>query len=627
MTFSFLDLIPLTLFTTAALYAVLGLHAWRQRPAPAVTSFAWMMVSMALWSLTYGLEIYFPQLTVKLLWIKFEYIGIVSLPPLWLTFILEYTGRNSPFVVRNKGWLWAIPIVMLLFVWTDDIHHLIFLKTPLEPIGNLFLLTAEYGFTFWAFLAYTYLLLAIGSALLFVQTLRSSHLYRGQAVAILLAVIAPWLSSAVYVWGGFPIAGLDLTPFAFIPTGIILAWGMMRFRLLDIIPPAQSAILQNLSDGVILLDRQRRVLFMNTAAEMILSTKAEECLGQPAEAVCPAPSKAILSLLGSGEKFVETTLTTSGQPRQYEIHISPMQSAQKPAAPESVSHLIIFHDVTENRQASAALKRRDTILRVVNLVAGQFLKSSAWEQNVPQVLEQLGIAAQASRVYIFERFISEADVALVSQRYEWVAEDIEPQINNPDLQNLDWRAAGFARWEDAFEQEQIISGRITEFPASEQELLSVQGILTVAAVPIFLNEKLWGFIGFDDCLHERDWTEAELGALRAAADIFSAALTRREIEQRLVEGQHTQGLLQDIIRAALGRNEIQEMGDYLVDNLGSLLGAEYCFLSRWDERRQRAIPLAAYGVSQQDFHNLTILPGEKKPDRLHPRSRKHARCG
>lgn len=610
MAFSFYDLIPLTLFITAALYAVLGLHAWKRRPAPAVTSFAWLMLAMSLWAMTYGLEIYFPQLSVKLLWVKFEYIGIVSLPPLWLMFILEYTGQNSLFTRRNMGWLWAIPFIALLLVWTDDLHHLFFLKTPLDPVGNLFLLTAEYGLAFWVFLAYLYLLLAWGSILLVVQTLRSPHVHRGQAIAILLAVLAPWVSGAIYIAGIFPIPGLDLTTFAFIPTGIILTWAITRYRLLDIIPPAQSAILQNLSDGVILLDCQRRVLFMNIAAENILSAKAEECLGQPAEDVCPAPSKAIVSLWGSGEKFVETTLTASGQPRQYEIHISPMQTADKPAALESVSHLVVFHDVTEQKQAESALLRREAILRAVSVSSEQFIKSASWEKNVQTVLEQMGRAADASRVYIFAERIDNG-VSLLDQRYEWVAESVQAQIENPNLQNLPWREVGFARWADELEQHRTISGPVREFPASEQELLKQQEILSVAIIPIAIEERLWGFIGFDDCQRERRWGEAELDALRAAAGIFGAALTRREIEQRLVRDQNTQELLQDIIRAALGKNEIQEMAEYLVHSLGHLLGAEYCFLSRWDERRRRTIPLATYGVIHQDFLNITILPGEK----------------
>jgi diguanylate cyclase (GGDEF)-like protein len=597
------------LFTIAGIYGFLGVYGWFHRESPVTQVFTWMMLAMGLWSLGYGLEVASDSLRWITIWARLEYPGIVSIPVLWLVFSFTYTGRERWLTPRNLILLSIIPVATLLLFWTNESHHLIWKpETGIMQSGGLTLLDAEHGPMFYVFYAYTYILLATGSSLTIVGALRAPPLFRAQAIMVIVAMAFPLVGNIIYVLFG---ADLDLTPFFFLPTSLALAWAIRRYRLLDIIPPAQNAILQSLRDGVILLDRQRRVLFMNLAAERILSTRAEKCLGQPAEAVCPAPSKAILSLIGTGEKFAEITLPSGGQPRQYEIHVSPMQASQKKAAPESVSHLVIFHDVTEQKQAESALKRRDTILRVVNLVAEQFLMSSEWEQNVPQVLEQLGIAAQVSRVYVFGRFISEEGVSLVSQRHEWVAEDIEPQINNPDLQNLAWREAGFARWEDTLEQGQVVSGRVWELPPSEQELLSSQGILTIAVVPIILDEKLWGFIGFDDCLHEREWSDSELGALRAAADIFGAALARRNIELRLMQRQRSQELLQEIIRAALGKNDLYEVSQYLVDHLGNLINANLCFLTLWDEARQRVQPMASYGVPSEDYRAQVVTPGQK----------------
>lgn len=599
--------VPATLFFIAGVYGFLGVYGWVHRESPVTWVFTWMMLAMALWSLGYGLETASASLWWITIWARMEYPGIVSIPVLWLAFSLTYTGREHWLTRRNLILLSVIPIATLLLFWTNELHHLVWKSVTLKESGGLTLINAEYGLAFYVFLAYTYILLVTGSSLTIAGAMRSPPLYRAQAVSVIFAMAFPVVGNIIYVIFG---ADLDLTTFFFLPTSLALATAIRRYRLLDIIPPTQSAILQNLSDGVILLDRLRRVVFMNTAAERILSRESKKCLGQAADEVCPAPGKTILSLLGAGEQRVDVTLTTSGQPRQYEIHISPMQSAKKPAAPKSVSHLVIFHDETEQKQAESALLRREAILRAVSVSSEQFIKSASWEKNVQTVLDQMGRAADASRVYIFAAHIDNG-VSLIDQRYEWVAEGVQAQIENPDLQNLPWREVGFARWADELEQHRTISGPVREFPASEQELLKQQEILSVAIIPITIEERLWGFIGFDDCQRERRWGEAELDALRAAAGIFGAALTRREVEQRLVRDQHTQELLQDIIRAALGKNEIQEMAEYLVNSLGILLGAEYCFLSRWDERRQRAIPLAAYGVNRQDFINLTILPGEK----------------
>lgn len=595
-----------TLFLVAGFYALLGLHGWHRREIPLGRVFAALMLAMAFWSLGYGFEIAAAARTLKIFWAKMQYAGIVAIPLLWLGFALEYTGRLAFLTRRNCLLLGAIPLVTLLLVWTNEFHRLIWKSLTVVQLGGLTLLEAAYGPMFWVHTAYSYILLLTGSALAVQGALRAPRLYRAQSIATVAAVLAPLGGNIFHVFSLLPAHSVDPTPFFFIPSGIALGWGISRYRLLDIVPPAQGAILDGLSDGVILLDRKRRVLFMNSAAERILSRKAEDCLGQLAEEVCPASSRTVLSVLDKDDQRVEVSFASGAQSSQYEVRVSPLHSPNK-----SVSHLVVFHDITHRKQAEAALHRRDAVLRAVSLAAERFLKSSSWEEDAPRVLEQLGLAAQVSRVYVFERHFSAEGVSLVSQRYEWAAPGVTPQIDNPDLQNLAWIEAGYARWEEAFENRRPIAGNVREFPPSERELLAAQQILSVAVMPIFVEEELWGFIGFDDCAREREWSETELGALSAAADIFGAALARREAELRLLERQRAQNLLQEIIRSALQQSDMQAAAQILVDHLGALIHADYCFLARWDEARQQTIPYASFGVPSEEYRALRPRPGER----------------
>lgn len=601
--------VPGILILIGGLYALLGLFSWRYRDSLAARLFTWLMLALGLWSLSYGLEIYAKALLIKYFWARIEYIGIVSAPVLWFLFILVYTDQWSWMTRQKWMLLWVIPIFTLVLFWTNESHHLIWTSVTLTRHGPLTVLDPNYGWFFWVFTAFAYSCIVIGSVIAIVGALRLPALYRSQVLAIIAAALFPLIGNIVYL---FLDSNLDLTPFFFFPSSIALAWAMARYRLLDIIiPPTPNAILQNLHDAVLLLDRQRRVLYMNAVAEAIFSQPRGASVGKPVQMVCGECSTKLISLLDRGEEKLELTMPAKEGPRQFEIRILPMTASAK-SAQDAVSHLIIFHDVTENRKVERALKRRDGILRVVSLAAEQFLKSSEWEQSVPLVLEQLGIAAQASRVYIFERFVSPIGESLVSQRYEWVAEDIEPQIGNPMLQNLAWREAGFARWEDTLARGQFIAGRVRDFPLAEQELLTAQDILSIAIMPIFLDDKLWGFIGFDDCLHEREWSDSDLGALRAAADILGAALARRNVELSLYKRQHSQELLQEIIRSSLGQSTLTEMAQVLVDHLGSLIGADQCFLSVWNEKQETVVPLAAYGLPLEEYLSRRIQAGEKK---------------
>ena len=68
-------------------------------------------------------------------------------------------------------------------------------------------------------------------------------IYRKQSVALLLAALAPWVGNGTYVLGLSPVVNLDLTPFAFLFTGIAIALGLFRFRLLDLVPVARDNVI------------------------------------------------------------------------------------------------------------------------------------------------------------------------------------------------------------------------------------------------------------------------------------------------------------------------------------------------------------------------------------------------
>jgi PAS domain S-box-containing protein len=183
------------------------------------------------------------------------------------------------------------------------------------------------------------------------------------------------------------------------------------------------------------------------------------------------------------------------------------------------------------RTLEAALSSREAILAAVAFAATRFLDEPDWESNVRDVLERLGTSADVSRVYLFEMFCDTEGVLRISQRYEWAAPGITAEIGNPALQNLDLAAAGLGRWGETLARGDAIHGVVAELPEGERKILDEQDILSIALVPVIASEECWGFLGFDDCLTSREWG-TELDALRAAAGMLGAALTRRRNDRR-----------------------------------------------------------------------------------------------
>ncbi len=176
------------------------------------------------------------------------------------------------------------------------------------------------------------------------------------------------------------------------------------------------------------------------------------------------------------------------------------------------------------------LHRRESILNAVSLAADTFLRES-WEENVNYFLMLLGKAANVSRAYIFLRNSSEEYI--FHMPYEWCAPGISTQIDNPNLNGINFKTDGFERWIPIMEKTDIVHGLVRTLPASEQVELQAESILSIICVPITVNNNWWGFIGLDDCLNEREWDFAEIDALKTAANIMSAAVQREKSDDEI----------------------------------------------------------------------------------------------
>ena len=73
----------------------------------------------------------------------------------------------------------------------------------------------------------------------------------------------------------------------------------------------------------------------------------------------------------------------------------------------------------------------------------------------------------------------------------------------------------------------MIVGDVDAFPAAERDELRAQDITSTLVLPIRVDDAWWGCIGFDECVRMRDWAGGEIEAMRAAAALLGAALTRQ----------------------------------------------------------------------------------------------------
>jgi len=192
-----------------------------------------------------------------------------------------------------------------------------------------------------------------------------------------------------------------------------------------------------------------------------------------------------------------------------------------------VEYQAVARDITELHTA------REAIIEAVSFAAEQFFGRPPMSRHIQQFLKRLGKAAGTSRAYLFRKHVDADLRPVISQVAEWCAPGVTPQIDNPLLQEMPWNPERPDGTAAMLVNNRVLHGSIRQLPDDERDFLAAQGIISMAIVPITIEDVYWGHIGFDDCRIDRRWAPSEIDALRAAANIIGAAVQREHHESAL----------------------------------------------------------------------------------------------
>jgi diguanylate cyclase (GGDEF)-like protein/PAS domain S-box-containing protein len=341
------------------LFAILGslafialtIYARQRRSARGGRSFAILIVALAVWSIGHGLQIAITNPATKALLVKIQYLGVLTVPPAWLVFALEYTNRETWITWRNLLLLAIEPLLTLIMVWINPFDLMWKTRDISETLGD------PAGLGPWNFVnrTYAYLLLLAGVFLLFRMFMRSPRFYRRPILALLIGALAPFAVEVLALTGVTPWPEVDLTGFALTITAAMVSWGFFNYRLLDIVPAARDAVIESMIDGVIVLDGRNRIVDLNPAAVAILGQKDQEVIGQPASEAFPSRADLLKHYREVTEARVEITLGDEPKERIFDLRISPF-SGGKGRAPW---RLLVLREITERKRAEMALRESE----------------------------------------------------------------------------------------------------------------------------------------------------------------------------------------------------------------------------------------------------------------------------
>ncbi len=374
-----------------------GLYSWRKRVTPGALPLALLMFMAAPWALGAALRIAAVPLALKIFWIKYQALWLLPIATAGFWFAIEYANLTHRLGRRAIALLSIPALVAAALIITNNVHHLAWsgfaFNGHIRPV-----LGAASPF----FIGYG-LLLAIANSLIFVWLFVTSPLHRWPAGLCVLGQLAPRFAYVMETVRPNLVAPMDPTVLAGCFTAVMYTIALFRFRMLDLIPVARSTVIEQMREGMMVLDKQERIVDLNPAAEQILGVAAE-ARGRNAVDVLPGlPDLSTLNV--QPDLGAEFRVEHNGSSHWYSVQGSPLQHRSG----LSYGYLILLHEVTqeklahmrivEQQRALATLEERDRLARELH-------------DSLGQVLAFVKIQAEAVRLLVARRENTAADECL-----------------------------------------------------------------------------------------------------------------------------------------------------------------------------------------------------------------------
>jgi diguanylate cyclase (GGDEF)-like protein/PAS domain S-box-containing protein len=334
----------------AAVFGAFAVYVWLRRTSPGATALILILAAGIWYMTTYALELGTTILHTKQLWGDVKYVGVTMLPPTWLAFTLQYAGRTRWLTRRRALWLAVEPLAVLIMLAIPSAHDLVRFY-PASSAGERFPVVAL-GPVGWLNVVYSYGLLLLGTGVFILTLFRVARPYRRLAGVLLAVLLLPFVLNVVYIFNIGPFGRVDLTSFAFVVAISVIVWGLMRMRLVDILPVARNRIVETLQEGVVVLDAYERVVDLNPAARRILDRTASHAIGLEIGEVIPGYSQLGSGSAGPLTMHGEMRLGSGSGSRLYEVSLSPIADDRGRAS----GKLLVLRDISERKIAEERLE-------------------------------------------------------------------------------------------------------------------------------------------------------------------------------------------------------------------------------------------------------------------------------
>ncbi|MFC1629337.1 histidine kinase N-terminal 7TM domain-containing protein, partial [Gemmatimonadota bacterium] len=330
---------------SAILSASVAVIAWRNRSVNEMPHLTLLLIFISIYAIFSAFEAASLEIPDKTIWMRFEYFGIALIPPLFLAFTIAYTRWQNQWTRYLEIFAWFVTITTIFMVWTNNWHNLHWQELSIHEVTGNMLYKRGPWFLVWAIGAN--LVILVGTIRLLRTAFLQRHLFQTQSLLILFATLAPWIGNLIYLSGANPVPGLDWAPIAFTLTGLMMAIAILRYGQFSLLPVARSALVDGMSEGMIVVDVEGRIVDTNQSALNLLQHRGKVPIGSLMTEIFPPLAVDFGIPTGSVDVSVELELQGIDELRILEADVSPFLVGQDVIG----GLLIILRDVTQRKLA------------------------------------------------------------------------------------------------------------------------------------------------------------------------------------------------------------------------------------------------------------------------------------
>ena len=325
------------------------------RGKPGVDWFLTVFGAQALWCLAYAAGLLVGDPAVSEALETLVWVGIIWTGVAFLGFALEYTGRADVASGTTFYAVLGFGVLSTAILLTNSLHGAFWAGFSVEPAFGL--PVGTYAFGPWAYLVIAVLLVLVASAVfLLLDTLLSyGPLYRAESAAVALSPLPPGFALVAWVLGIGPATPLQLAPLMFVPHVMLDAYAFGRAEMFERNPTtsraAERTAIDDLTDPVLALALDRRIVRLNPAAGSLLGVDAETARDRPLDE--------FLDVTIEPDVDAQLTVNSTAGRRTYAVSTARLTDPND----THVGYTVVLTDVTERERRRQQLEVFNRILR------------------------------------------------------------------------------------------------------------------------------------------------------------------------------------------------------------------------------------------------------------------------